>query len=219
MVAINKVLKVSFLKTLRFNIHYFGWQKAWLFPVIVCRDFSLKSLKGTVHLHSYRTGMVILGGNNEGIMDSRHSRGSWHLAEGGVVEFWGKCSIHSGCIIQCGPNGHLVIGDYSSINVMTKVLCSNLIEIGSNVSISWECLLMDNDWHKIIIDGVRKNNVGEIKIGNHCWICAKSTVLKGANIGNDCVVAASSLITKAFPDNHLVGSTNRIICSNVNWIE
>lgn len=35
MVAINKVLKVSFLKTFIFNVHYFGWRKGLFFPVIV----------------------------------------------------------------------------------------------------------------------------------------------------------------------------------------
>jgi maltose O-acetyltransferase len=36
---------------------------------------------------------------------------------------------------------------------------------------------------------------GHIAIGNRCWIGAKAVILKGASLGDGCVVGASSVVT------------------------
>ena len=44
-----------------------------------------------------------------------------------------------------------------------------------------------------------------IKVGNNCWIGAGAVFLDGAEIGEGCVVAANSVVTKKFPPNCVVG--------------
>ena len=50
------------------------------------------------------------------------------------------------------------------------------------------------------IEGV---NVGEIFIGNNVWIGRNVTILKGARIGDNCVIATGSIVTGEIPANHV----------------
>ena len=42
-----------------------------------------------------------------------------------------------------------------------------------------------------------------ITIGDNCWFGAKVSVMPGVRIGNGCVIAAGSVVTKDIPDNSL----------------
>lgn len=44
-----------------------------------------------------------------------------------------------------------------------------------------------------------------IKVGNNCWFGANVSVMPGVTIGNGCVIAAGSVVTKDIPDNCLAG--------------
>lgn len=44
-----------------------------------------------------------------------------------------------------------------------------------------------------------------IKIGNNCWIGSKVTILDGVTIGDNCVIAAGSVVTKSMPANTVIG--------------
>lgn len=44
-----------------------------------------------------------------------------------------------------------------------------------------------------------------IEIGNNIWVGTKSTFLDGSFVGDNCVVAAGSLVKDVFPNNVLIG--------------
>ena len=44
-----------------------------------------------------------------------------------------------------------------------------------------------------------------ISIGAGCWIGAKVTVTDGVTIGDHCVIAAGSVVTRSFPSHSLIG--------------
>lgn len=44
-----------------------------------------------------------------------------------------------------------------------------------------------------------------IKIGKNCWIGSKVTILDGVVIGDNCVIAAGSVVTKSMPANSVIG--------------
>lgn len=45
----------------------------------------------------------------------------------------------------------------------------------------------------------------EVKIGDRVWIGGRSVVNPGVTIGNDCVIASGSVVTKDVPDGVIVG--------------
>jgi acetyltransferase-like isoleucine patch superfamily enzyme len=44
-----------------------------------------------------------------------------------------------------------------------------------------------------------------IKIGKNCWIGSKVTILDGVEIGDGCVIAAGSVVTRSFPKDCIIG--------------
>lgn len=63
-----------------------------------------------------------------------------------------------------------------------------------------------------------KEKSAPIHIGNHVWIGARATILKGVTIGDGAVVAAGAVVNKDVPPNTLVGGVPaRIIKENISW--
>jgi acetyltransferase-like isoleucine patch superfamily enzyme len=121
-------------------------------------------------------------------------------------------------ISVCGSSrkkASLVIGDLVSIGNRTEIHAGDRITIGSKTIISWDCCIMDRDYHKINSDEERTSPV---EIGERVWIGCKSTIIKGVKIGDGAVVAACSVVTKDVPAHALVaGNPARVIKENVEW--
>ncbi|QQV03416.1 MULTISPECIES: acyltransferase [Chryseobacterium] len=129
--------------------------------------------------------------------------------------------------IEFGDN--VSIGAFSRIIVSTSF--SNIgekIKIGNNVGIGEfaylggsggleigdECIVgqylschPENHNYQNIEISIRHQGVNRkgIKIGKNCWIGSKVTILDGVEIGDGCILAAGSVITKSFPDNSIIG--------------
>ena len=110
-------------------------------------------------------------------------------------------------VIEIGSNTY--IGDRTEIHAGEKV------KIGSNCNISWDCLIIDRDYHKFEKD---KETISPVVIKDHVWIGAKSTILKGVTINEGAVVAAGSVVTKDVQANTLVGGNPaKEIKKDVTW--
>lgn len=208
------ILSVSWKKTIRFNLHYFGIRGLKL-PVLIFRNFTLKKLGGTVEIKcGAGFASVRLGQQMVGIVDSK---GSWS-SQGNVV-FEGNCKIGSGSKLAIARNAQMVIGDNVSITGRTDIVCQNRIVIGKDSLLSWDVLLMDTDFHKIVNEqGKQTNEHKEIVIGEHTWVGCRCTILGGAKISNDTVIAAGSCITKAFHDKQvLIGGVNTVLKDKIKW--
>ncbi|PAF37606.1 hypothetical protein CHH58_10380 [Terribacillus saccharophilus] len=71
------------------------------------------------------------------------------------------------------------------------------IHIGSNCGIGMQVLFCTSS-HEIGYPGRRGGPVIKkpVIIGNGCWIGARATILPGVTIGEGCIVAAGSVVTK-----------------------
>jgi acetyltransferase-like isoleucine patch superfamily enzyme len=111
----------------------------------------------------------------------------------------------------------LTIGDHVAIGDRTEIHCGEEITIGNNTLISWDCVIIDRDYHKISENG-QKESKRKITIGNNVWICCRSMIMKGVTIGDGAVVAAGSVVTKDVPAGALVaGNPAKVIKENVIW--
>ena len=94
------------------------------------------------------------------------------------------------------------------------------IEIGDNCSFGWNVTIKNCDGHYIVSDGELLNNKGDIHIGKHCWLCAESSVLKNGYLGDDCVLAYKSILTKKVSEQSgclYAGSPAKIIKEKITW--
>jgi acetyltransferase-like isoleucine patch superfamily enzyme len=88
-----------------------------------------------------------------------------------------------------------------SINAMVRVQIGDDCLFGENVKI-----YDHNHQYRNRPDLIKNQGftAGEVVIGSNCWIGSDVIILKGAKIGNNCIVGARSLVNKEIPDNSIV---------------
>ncbi len=107
-------------------------------------------------------------------------------------------------------NPELIIGNNVSMNRSNHIGCMNKITIGNDVLMGSNILIEDHshgnsfDYSMPRVQLPLVSN-GEIVIGDNVWICDNVVILAGAHIGNNCIVAANSVVNKTFPDNCVIG--------------
>lgn len=97
-----------------------------------------------------------------------------------------------------------------------------LIEIGNNTVISYQVSFVTHDASLgALINQKYLDLYGKIKIGNNCFIGAKSTILYGVTLGDNTVVAAGAVVTKSFKEGNVVigGNPAKVLCSTKEYIE
>ena len=103
-------------------------------------------------------------------------------------------------------NGSLRIGENCWIGKNFIINGNAMVMIGDNCDIAPE-VICNTGGHEIG-SNFRRAGMGECKdiiIGKGCWICARSTILRGVKIGDGCVVAACACVVRDVPDNVLIG--------------
>lgn len=94
------------------------------------------------------------------------------------------------------------INDGVFINSNCQIIAHKKIEIGRNVCIGPNVVIVDHD-HVFGKNGVEKKSfkAKEITIGDGTWIGANCVILKGTKIGKNAVIAAGSVVNCDVPDN------------------
>jgi acetyltransferase-like isoleucine patch superfamily enzyme len=153
--------------------------------------------------------------------------GMTHDARGGAVvrmrprsrlTVGGRVQIMRTAEVQVGYDAQLSLGAGTFVNDGALVYCGQSIEIGSDCAISWGVRILDTDVHQLITDGQEQPHRAPVRIGDHCWLGAGATVLKGTVLGQDCVVAAAGVVTGTFGPGVLVsGIPGRPSPKPVTW--
>lgn len=88
----------------------------------------------------------------------------------------------------------------------------NKILIGSGSSIGPNVCIYDHN-HRFDKTGHKKNEFRDspIIIGKNVWIAANCSILKGAQIGENCIIGAGCVISGVIPPNSLVTSERGLI--------
>ena len=138
-----------------------------------------------------------------------------------------KCSFTGMRILITGDNNTIEIKNRVIINAskiqptVINATGSSTISIGENTLMSNNIEIHTSDYHGIynLESGARINYEKNIIIGNHVWIGLRCIILKGTIIGDNCIVAAGSIVTK--PSNTkntiLAGNPAKIIKEKVIW--
>jgi len=129
-------------------------------------------------------------------------------------------TIREGVAIHTQGSGTISIGRNTVINESSSFKTSgrSSIYIGEDCAISWNCHAVSNDFHVIQYNNEDAPFEKDILIGNHVWIGMGVLILKGTIIGDQSVVAAGSVLTKAYPPNTLIaGNPGQVVKTNVTW--
>lgn len=210
---LSNLFETSFIKTLHFNFHYFGWRGARL-PVLIARNYVLSELHGQVSIVNPRPGCIRLGYSSVGIFDARFDRGIWQCS--GKVTFEGGAVFSQGSKISVGASGVLRVGEGFRNTANGEFVCHESMHLGSDSLVSWDTLFMDTDFHQI--DG--KPASAPVILGDHVWVGCRCMVLKGASVPDGSVLAAGATVTKALtPERSLFGGINKLLRAGIEWNE
>ena len=234
----------SIPKTLRFNFHYFPLKTALKLPVVVSHRTYLRELHGKVELpEKVERAMVKIGFGDVGHYDRKRSRGIWQVS--GTVSFGGKASIGHGS--KLSVRGDLKLGADFNMTAESTIVCAKEIRFGDDCLLAWDVLVMDTDEHPLFnrhetarretrdsnhvpcpevpcpesndTENERINPDKPIVVGNHVWIGCKCVLLKGAEVPDNTVVAAGTLLTSSFSGEHQVigGNPPSVLKHDVRW--
>ena len=232
----------SIPKTLRFNLHYFPLKTALKLPVIVSHRTYLRELHGKVELpENVETAMVKIVFGDVGHYDRKRSRGIWQVS--GTVSFGGKASIGHGS--KLSVRGDLKLGADFNMTAESTIVCAKEIRFGDDCLLSWDILVMDTDEHPLynrhetarcemrdsspvpspeVPKSINKENERinpdkAIIVGNHVWIGCKCVLLKGAEVPDNTVLAAGTLLKSSFAGENQVigGNPPSIVKRDVRW--
>ena len=147
----------------------------------------------------------IHGNNNQLIIDD-------NVIIGPNCSFWmegNNCRIHIG-----------------SKTTVTRDVQLNCQENDMEISLGQDCMLSNNiiirtsDSHPIYDEntGNRINLPKSISIGNHVWIAPNTKIMKGAIIGDGCIIGSDTTVSKIIPPQSLaVGRPCKIVKTGVKW--
>ena len=112
----------------------------------------------------------------------------------------------------------LIIGDNTNIEQNVHIICHNRIHIGSNVSITGNCTIVDTthpyeDVNDPIKIGARiLDDDASVEIGDGCFIGFGSMILPNVKIGEYTIIGANSVVTKDIPSYCVaVGSPAKVV--------
>lgn len=107
-----------------------------------------------------------------------------------------------------GDYKFLELGNQAEINSGCFLLAKDEIKIGENSTLAYQVSILTsanpNGPHNKLAK-VYPKMTAPVIIGHDSWIGACSTILPGVTIGDFCIVAAGSVVTKDVPDYSVVG--------------
>lgn len=155
--------------------------------------------------HLVRCSIIINGNNNTIKLGDRNSTINcefWVEDDGGSIVFGNSNKILGRTHLAETEGKHIILGD--------------------NCLFSTNVIFRTGDSHSILDaeTGERINPAKSITIGDRVWLGNNTTVMKGAKIASDSIVATGAIVTKNFsePNIILAGNPAAIVKKGIKWI-
>lgn len=117
-----------------------------------------------------------------------------------------RLKMHNGAKIRVRNGGILEIGKNFGMSNGCVVTAYEHIQIGDDVMLGPNVLIYDQDHDYRAEGGVAamKFKTEPVRIGNNVWIGANTLILRGSEIGDNCVIGGGCVIKGKYPANTVV---------------
>lgn len=121
-----------------------------------------------------------------------------------------KLNMRGTSRIRVRDSAKLTIGNNAYININSMIACHEKIEIGNDVQFGPNVQIYDHDHDFRVKGGIKAGifKTSPVKIGNNVWLGANVVILRGTIIGDDCVVAAGTVLNGIYPSKTLILGRN-----------
>lgn len=124
----------------------------------------------------------------------------------GSIVIGKKCGMRRNCEISVAEKGEIIIGNNCFFNKGCIIACHEKIDIGDNTRLGPNVMIFDHDYDFRNIDKEKRDehNTSPIMIGKNVWLGAGVIVLRGTNIGDNCVVGAGNVLKGNYQPNTII---------------
>ncbi len=125
--------------------------------------------------------------------------------------------IRSGVKIRITGGGKVILGDDIGLNNNCLLNSMDKIQIGSHTIIGQDVKMYDHD-HDYKKEGNRRYTgfkTAPIEIGENVWIGSGCIILKATTIGDNCVIAAGTVLRGNIPANSIVHNEINVINTEI----
>lgn len=195
----------TILYTIWFNLRYLPWKQAKHLPIIIYDSKVYGKPKVQLNTPDLTRGMVRIGRQGKNLWNN-NSLSSLTFWDGGKIIFKGSAKLTRSVHLRVLNSGTLEIGNnfYTSSNL--NLHCAQSVIIGNNVTLGWDVMLMDTDYHKYWEEERNRlaTHIKRVHIGSNCWIGSKTIITKGTHIENHTIVGAGSVVSGNFDKSNVI---------------
>ncbi len=137
--------------------------------------------------------------------------------DGGVIEIGARTKVgvfqtgykigryNSTRLTARGTDSRITIGEDSNLNGV-NIFARKSIVIGNNAEIASGVIITDLNGHPTysLNRAIGEDKPQPVIIGKNVWIGLNSIILKGTEIGDNCIVSAGSVVKGKFPPNSII---------------
>lgn len=202
-----------------FCLRHLPWYQAKKIPILISPKVRLGVIReGGIRIVGPISPYMIQIGMKTGSEGFPHGNTYVSVHPGGLLEFNGKTVISEGSCIRVDKEKLTIGSDFYCNNNCFLRVTQNIV-IGNDVMFGWNIIMNTSNGHPVFKEGVEQQMEAPIVIGNHVWIASDTTIAKGTQIADGCIVAQKSLVNGRFEaaNSLIAGVPARIIAYNYNW--
>ncbi len=128
--------------------------------------------------------------------------------------------IFSGSNIKFEGDGEIFLGSSSHISrgswLLSKKGCKIVIGVRTRIASNVTLVTSNSISPRRGLDWKNNRSIGDIEIGDDCWIGVNVFIKEGVKIGNNCVIGANSVITRNISDYNVVVGSNRFLSKSID---
>lgn len=130
------------------------------------------------------------------------------MGNNSTIEIGENCYISDNTRLIVGKDSTLTIEDNVYISINSIISSNSVVKIKKDTVIAHNVTIIDTNknYNKMGVS-IREQgkSVEPIEIGENCWLSAGVVVLKGVKLGEQCVVAANSVVNRSFNKYKVIG--------------
>jgi len=191
---------LSIWRTLYVNFYFLPLSQALHLPIYVYGKLSILKCLGDIEISCsgdrIRKGMIRMNQNVESI-GVPGGNTTLAIGENCKIIFKGDALIARNTKILLWGGGILTIGKGSVWGLGSDICCSKKITLHDNVRLGTDVKIYDSNFHYTFKnDMVVRPYSSEIELGHHCWIGARTIVMKGVRLPAYTTIASCSLVNR-----------------------
>lgn len=131
---------------------------------------------------------------------------TFEIGRGAVVHLGRWSWIGHGCKIRA-HEGEVRIGAKTVLGQECTISAFQHVSIGRECIVADRVMFIDFDHGVVEVDRpIREQGIykRDVRVGNNVWVGYGACILRGARVGDNCVIGTDSIVTKDVPDDAVV---------------